>query len=306
MISTPCPILGFSPLLRLDPVGHSGSLGLWLPPFPLCSLGSAVGHSGPLSLWLPLPVSLTRTTSTIIHSLDPVGHSGPLGPWLIPCLFSLLFSLLLHHCLDSVGHSGPLGLWLPPPVSFTLTTFITFTIIHSLDSVGDSGPCLFSFLISLLLHHCLDSVGHSGPLGLWRPLFLFFHSPYFLFHHFPTSSPPPGLSRSFRPTRSLAAFILSSTHLSFFSTFALTQSVIPAHSVSGYLSSIGSYPSPFLFLPSSSGLPTPIYSLYARDSVTGSPNPLIPFVSSFFSARRPVAMGIQSDLRCVATSVDPK
>ena len=123
---------------------------------------------------------------------------------------------------DSVGHSGPLGLWLPPPVSFTLTTFITFTIIHSLDSVGHSGPlgpwlipCLFSFLISLLLHHCLDSVGHSGPLGLWRPLFLFFHSPYFLFHHFPTSSPPPGLSRSFRPTRSLATFILSSTFLLF-------------------------------------------------------------------------------------------
>ena len=165
---------------------------------------------------------------------------------------------------------------------------------------------LFSFLISLLLHHCLDPVGHSGPLGPWRPLFLFSHSPCFLFHHLPTFSPPPGLSRSFRPTRSLAASILSSTHLSLFSTFALTQSVIPAHSVSGYLSSVGSYPSPFLFLPSSSGLPTPFYLLYARDSVTGSPNPLIPFVSSFFSTRRPVAMGIQSDLRCIATNVDPK
>ena len=62
--------------------------------------------------------------------------------------------------------------------------------------------------------------------------------------HFSTSSPPPGLSRSFRPTRSVAASILSSTHLSYFSTFALTQSVIPAHSVSGYLSSMGSYSTP--------------------------------------------------------------
>ena len=59
--------------------------------------------------------------------------------------------------------------------------------------------------------------------------------------HFSSSSPPPGLSRSFRPTRSVAASILSSTHLSYFSTFALTQSVIPAHSVPGRLSSMGSY-----------------------------------------------------------------
>ena len=178
--------------------------------------------------------ALEKKKTIIIHSLDSVGHSGPLGPWLIPCLSSLLFSVLLHHCLDSVGHSGPFGLWLPPPVSSTLTAFITFTIIHSLDSVG-----------------------HSGPLGLWRPLFLLFHSPCLLFHHFPTSSPPHGLSRSFRPTRSLAALILSSTHLSLFSPFALTQSVIPAHSVSGYSSSVCSYPSPFLSLPSSSGSPTP-------------------------------------------------
>ena len=142
--------------------------------------------------------------------------------------------------------------------------------------------------------------------------------------HFSTSSPPPGLSRSFRPTRSVAASILSFTHLSYFSTFALTQSVIPAHSVSGYhglllhpcstFSTLSSgnllvsflFDSVVLSLPSSSGLLTPVYSLYARDSVTGSPNPLIHFVSSFFSARRPVAMGIQSDLRCVATNVDPK
>ena len=177
----------------------------------------------------------------------------------------------------------------------------TRSLAHSLFVLLSFLP---SFLNSLLLHHSLDPVGHSGPLGPWRPLFLFSHSPCLRFHHFPTSSPPHGLSRSFRPTRSLAASILSSTNL--FSPFALTQSVIPAHSVSGYFSSVCSYPSPFLFLPSSSGSPTPFYFLYARDSVTDSPYPLIPFVSSFFSARRPGAMGIQSDLRYVATNVDPK
>ena len=70
-------VLGFSPSLRHDPVGHSGPLGLlrvfFLSLLPLCSLGS-------------------------------VGHSGPLSPLLPLYLFSLLFSMLLHHCIDSVGH----------------------------------------------------------------------------------------------------------------------------------------------------------------------------------------------------------
>ena len=121
----------------------------------------------------------------------------------------------------------------------------TQSLAHSLFVLLSFLP---SFLNSLLLHHCLDPVSHSGPLGPWRPLFLFSHSPCLLLHHFPTSSPPHGLSRSFRPTRSLAASILSSTNLSLFSPFALTQSVIPAHSVSGYFSSICSY-LPF-YLPS--------------------------------------------------------
>ena len=87
--------------LRLDPVGHSGPLGLlrvfFLSLLPLCSLGS-------------------------------VGHSGPLSPLLLLYLFSLLFSLLLHHCLDSVGHSGPLGLWQPPLSSLLLPSpFLWFT-----------------------------------------------------------------------------------------------------------------------------------------------------------------------------------
>ena len=126
---------------------------------------------------------------------------------------------------------------------------------------------------SLLLHHCLDPVGHSGRLGPWRPLFLSSQSPCLLFHQFPTSSPPHGLSRSFRPTRSLAASFCSSTNLSLFSPFALTQSVILAHSVSSYFSSVCSYPFPLLFLPSSSDSPTPFYFLHTS---ADSPYPLDP------------------------------
>ena len=48
--------------------------------------------------------------------------------------------------------------------------------------------------------------------------------------------PPPSLSRSFRPTRSLAFFtFLFLPRSSSLSSTALTQSVIPAHSVPGFL-----------------------------------------------------------------------
>ena len=172
-------------------------------------------------------------------------------------------------------------------------------------------------------------------------------------HHF-HNHPQPSPSRLFRPTRSLAAsWLISTFHFSTFISTAWTQSVIPAHSVFGglhsrfhsplmlfhcCLDSVGHsgplsrrlplihwlLPLPFstflsgnllvsflsdsvvLSFPSYSVLLTPAYLLYARDSVTGSPDPRVHFVSSLFSARRPVAMGIQSDLRRVATNVDPK
>ena len=152
--------------------------------------------------------------------------------------------MLLHHCIDSVGHSGPLGLW-PPPLSSLLL------------------PSPFFWF-----HLSLNPVGHSGPLGSWQPLFLFSHSPSLLCHHSPISSLPLGLNGSFRPTRSLAtsslflasAFlplspkpepsrsfrptrVLATSHLLPSSTFpgllvitATTQSVIPAHSVTGFTS----------------------------------------------------------------------
>ena len=86
-------VLGFSPSLRHDPVGHSGPLGLlgvfFLSLLPLCNLGS-------------------------------VGHSGPLSPLMPLYLLSLLSSMLFHHCLDSVSHSGSLGLWPSPLPSLLL------------------------------------------------------------------------------------------------------------------------------------------------------------------------------------------
>ena len=86
-------VLGFSPSLRHDPVGHSGPLGLlrvfFLSLLPLCNLGS-------------------------------VGHSGPLSPLMPLYLLSLLSSMLFHHCLDSVSHSGSLGLWPSPLPSLPL------------------------------------------------------------------------------------------------------------------------------------------------------------------------------------------
>ena len=135
-------------------------------------------------------------------------------------------------------------------------------------SLATSSLFLASALPLFMLHLSLNPVGHSGPLGSWQPLFLFSHSPCLLCHHFPTSSPPLGPSGSFRPTRSLAtsslflasAFLplspkpepsrsfrptrfLATSHLLSSSTFpgllvitATTQSVIPAHSVTGFTS----------------------------------------------------------------------
>ena len=99
-----------------------------------------------------------------------------------------------------------------------------------------------------------------------------------------SSRPQP--SRSFRPTRLLASPLISHhLHLHFFPSSFL-HSFLPSSSVSPSLLC-------FSFLP-------------ASDSVTDSSYPWIPLVSSFLSARRPVAMVIQCDLRYVATNVDPK
>ena len=118
---------------------------------------------------------------------------------------------LLPRCnLGSVGHSGPLSPLLP--------------------------PYLLSLPSSLLFHHCLDSVSHSGSLGLWpSPLpSLLLPSPFFVFRFFVSPKSEP--SRSFRPTRFLAASLLvfpltllPLSPLSYFFSAAPTQWVIPAH-----------------------------------------------------------------------------
>ena len=170
-----------------------------LPLFPIFLLPT---HS--------LPVA-NRTQSVIpAHSVlgfppslryDPVGHSGPLGLWRV------FLSLLPRCSLGSVGHSGPLNPLLP--------------------------LYLFSLLFSLLLHHRLDSVGHSGPLGLWQlpRSSLLLPSPFF---HLVSPKPEP--SRSFRPTRFLAASFLvlplalpPLSPFSYFFSTARTQWVFPAH-----------------------------------------------------------------------------
>ena len=162
------------------------------------------------------PASFANRTQSVIpaHSVlgyppslrhDPVGHSGPLG------LLRVFFLSLLPRCnLGSVGHSGPLSPLLP--------------------------PYLLSLPSSLLFHHCLDSVSHSGSLGLWpSPLpSLLLPSPFFVFRFFVSPKSEP--SRSFRPTRFLAASLLvfpltllPLSPLSYFFSAALTQWVIPAH-----------------------------------------------------------------------------
>ena len=59
-------------------------------------------------------------------------------------------------------------------------------------SLATSSPFLASALPLFLgswFHLSLNPVSHSCPLSSWLPLSLFSHSPCFLCHHSPTSSP---------------------------------------------------------------------------------------------------------------------
>ena len=143
----------------------------------------------------------------------------PTRSWTVLLLLFPPLTSSFHHCLDSVGHSGPLGLWLP---ALALLLSIIFTFFHSLDSVGHSGPLgpvLSSFFPSLLFplpvttaltQPVIPAHSVSGFLSTC------FHFSFLGFLVFPL---PPRLSRSFRPTRSLATSSLfpSSAFLSSFS-----------------------------------------------------------------------------------------
>ena len=89
LTSTPLPLS--HPLLRLDSVDHSGSLGPWL--FLVCS--PLLAHQGFFSRFI-------ASTQSVIPAHSVLG-----------CLLSHLdFHLLLGFsspCLDSVDHSSPLG-----------------------------------------------------------------------------------------------------------------------------------------------------------------------------------------------------
>ena len=198
-----------------------------------------------LQFHFSLPLHLSPTPSTFAH---PFHRLLPLFPILllhthslpsanrtqsfIPAHSVLGFSPSLRH--DPVGHSGPLGL--------LRVFFLSLLPLCNLGSVGHSGPLfpllplnLLSLLFSMLLHHCLDSVGHFRPtrsLATSSP-FLASALPLFLF----LVSPKPEPSRSFRPTRFLAASLLvfpltllPLSPLSYFFSTARTQGVIPAHS----------------------------------------------------------------------------
>ena len=143
--------------------------------------------------------------------LNPVGHSGPLGCWLLyPA--SLPFLHLSFHPFHP--HAPP-----QPKLSRSFRPTRSRTVLLLLFP-----PLPSSF------HHCLDSVGHSGPLGLWLPIplalllsiiFTFLHSLDSVGHSGPLG---PVLS-SFFPSLLFPLPV----------TTALTQSVIPTHSVSGFL-----------------------------------------------------------------------
>ena len=118
------------------------------------------------------------------------------------CLFTLS-TLTLLHSRDSVGHSGPLGPGLSSSFSsllspLPLTTALTQSVIPAHSVFGFLHLALLLSII-FTFFHSLDSVGHSGPLG-------------------------PALS-SFFPSLLFPLPV----------TTALTQSVIPAHSVFGFL-----------------------------------------------------------------------
>ena len=181
--------------------------------------------------------------------------SSHLGSFVSPPLASFshlspAFSLASSRQQDSVGHSGPLGPWLPPPLRY--------------DPVGHSGPLgLWRVFLSLLPRCSLGSVGHSGSLSPLLPQFLFAlffsllpttaltqsvipaHSVFGNFLALPCFlplffsglvSPKPEPSRSFRPTRFLAASCMALplalpplSPFSYFFSNARPHWVFPAH-----------------------------------------------------------------------------
>ena len=154
--------------------------------------------------------------------------------------------LLLVQVVQPLRSDARLGLDGAPFLSLSILRLLGDSCDFAEASASPlfSGPCAPLFAhpstghliawpplhLHFLIHSiCLDSVGHSGP-SLALSWFLSSpHSPGVL----PSSLPQP--SRSFRPTRFLAPPFFPPPPPLPPSPSALTQSVIPAHSVSGFL-----------------------------------------------------------------------
>ena len=183
--------------------------------------------------------------------LNPVGHSGPLGCWLLYPASLPFLHLSFHpfhpHAPPQPGLSRsfrPTRSWtvlllLFPPLTSCFHPALTQSVIPA-HSVFGFLPLALLLSIIFTFFHSLDSVGHSGPLGLWLPLHLFsLLSSWFL--GFPTTA----LTQSVIPAHSVSGNLISLSFFSlslFFFTLACTQSVIPAHSVTGYLPPLVLFP----------------------------------------------------------------
>ena len=226
----------------------------------------------PLQLKVPLRGTLSPPLSPPLRS-DPLRY-----PFKVPLEGTLEGTLqgLLKVPLRYPSRY-PLSLPLSPPLRSPLRypcqrglkmtdfphLFCHFLLFHFSNSshLGPSvSPPLASFshlspAYSLASYRQQDSVGHSGPLGPWlpplsslRPSRSFRPTRSMACFSLSLASVQLGLSRSFRPTQSLAASVLVFTSLLCFSTTALTQSVIPAHSVFGNFLALPCFcPPPFSF-----------------------------------------------------------
>ena len=169
----------------------------------------------------PLPIRFTASclffpsfSCLLIRFLSPTGLSRSFRPTrslASPPLFATTQSVIPAHsvyCVFSFSLSCLCATWAQSVIPAHSVPCCLHTCFH-----------LLSTLFSLLFHHGLDSVSHSGSLGLWpSPLpslllpspFLFEYLNLNLFEFRFLVSPKSEPSRSFRPTRFLAASLLVS------------------------------------------------------------------------------------------------
>ena len=140
--------LRFYRVAKVLPKGTRSSLLLPALPLPsfffpvphLLSSLNPVGHSGPLGLWLPPFSLLFITTSAFVPQLPrPVDHSGPLGLWPSPFFFlSPSPSVLPLHSprpSRSFRPTWPLPLLSSPPSKWHIYGILSVTSAHSMPTL---------------------------------------------------------------------------------------------------------------------------------------------------------------------------